>query len=615
VRAKPCWKRVFSKEQAVRQHKGKAMKLALKLQEGIIKKITGTILTLDNRSKPGNNLTVRSFLGLHPRRKVLLVSGLLSFSLLFIASEPAGGQVALALAAGPAATPVNCSDPFAQGGGNVWDDLPPLLDPSQWIGYVFAQLCKVVATTFFTVANYAVQWGSGCNSTGGAGLDFFKRTPTTIWVDASRNDWAYYFYDGQFIGVALLVQFLWMASTFLWQAKLGRGGPGLEPGSLITRVFLGVVLTTFSASLLEWSLELCNDFNSLFSDQLTIFQANSFQVDKGGNIFNTLLAILAAVVAILLVMQMATRYIYIAFLGFIFPLSGILWTNPGTQGYARLFFGSWFATVFVQPLQLGVLYITSAMKDGARLDPAMAMLFGICGSFLALGVPRILNSVLGGSIPLNGRGLLFATTLVARSTIRAGSSLVSLSTANGGSSGGGGSGTHAPYNPINSGPGSGSGRLNPTPSPAAAGGGGNAAGYNSISGPNTALRGAGSGSSAYPSNAPQASANPNAAQPTGQTVSPANGQAAAPANSTHSYSGKGSIPPASAPSAGIEGISPDTNSTHTGLSTPSPLYASYPQKLKHDINNSGLTITLTRKPSGPDTTNGSTKESNSKGEE
>ncbi|HEX2916239.1 MAG TPA: hypothetical protein VH186_36095 [Chloroflexia bacterium] len=402
-------------------------------------------------------------------------------AVLFFLGVPSGTGPAIAQAAGPDAGAVNCTDPFAQGGGNLWDDLPPLLDPGKWIGYVFGQLCKAVATTFFTVANFAVQWGSGCNSTGGSGVDFFRRTPGNIWVDSSRNDWAYFFYDGQFIGAAILVQFLWMAATFLWQRQFG--GQQLDHQTIVVRSLAGVILTSFSASLLDWSITLCNDFNSLFSDGLTIFQANSFQVDKGGNIFSTILALLAAAVSILLVMQMATRYIYVAFLSFIFPVSGILWTNPGTQGYARLFFASWFATVFVQPVQLGVLYITSAMKDGARVDTAMSMLFGICGSFLALGMPRILNSVLGGNIPLNGRGLLLATTLVARSAYRAGSGLVNVSWNKGGSTGsgshqGGGSG-----GPV----GSSGGGLSPAGLPPYAPGSGHYSG-----GSGTSLRGPGS---------------------------------------------------------------------------------------------------------------------------
>lgn len=122
-----------------------------------------------------NKVTLRDYLGRYPSKKILLFSTLFWFIMLFVASDSTGGQVGRAFAANLAANPVNCTDPFAKGGANIWDDLPPLLDPSQWIGYVFAQLCKAVATTFFTVANYAVQWGSGCNSTGGSGLDFFRR--------------------------------------------------------------------------------------------------------------------------------------------------------------------------------------------------------------------------------------------------------------------------------------------------------------------------------------------------------------------------------------------------------------------------------------------------------
>jgi hypothetical protein len=370
----------------------------------------------------------------------------------------------------------------ASGGG-----APPIsLNPADWIGWVFGQILKGIAGAFFLLTNQVINWGIGCSD---AGINFTYATPDYIVLDASRAaNWQLIFYSPAFVGAAILLQFSWVAFSTVWKRQAGLGFAGAEEA--LVRTLLGLGLVLMSSNIITWSIGLCNAINELFSNKVTLFDRNAFQVDAGGNIFNTVLAMAAALVSLLLVMQMATRYIYIIFLAFLFPLGGILWANAGTQRYAALMFSSWVATIVVQPLQLGVLYVTSNVRDGVRDDTSLSMVFGICGMMLALGIPRIINSVLGGQTPVGARGLIFGTSLIFSQANRLGKSIRGrLSGRTGGGSAGGNSGGGGKGN----GSGSGSNPPRSTPKPVAGATGTNSSGEGSTNGSNTSLRGGGTG--------------------------------------------------------------------------------------------------------------------------
>jgi uncharacterized membrane protein YgcG len=356
--------------------------------------------------------------------------------------------------------------PVPQQGGSPLDGTPPFsINPVEWIGWVLGQLCKAVATVFFTLTNQVINWGSGCSQ---AGLNFITQTPNYIRLDAGKADnWQLFFWDGRFIGAVLLLQFTWTALTIIWNRQNGNGYAGAQEA--ITRTFLGGILLIISATLLDWAVNFCNLLNGLFADRLTLFDPNSFQVDTNGNIFNTILSMAAALASLLLVMQMATRYIYLILLQFIFPVGSILWINKNTHSYARMIFSSFVATLFVQPLQLAVIYITSNLKDGTRDDTSLSMLFGICGLFLALGLPRVMGSVLGGGTPVGAWGI-FAIGRIAAGGIT--SAVRSSNQAAGGNNGSRGNSNNGgrPGGPYPSGGGRGSnggngGSFNRRPSP------------------------------------------------------------------------------------------------------------------------------------------------------
>lgn len=337
----------------------------------------------------------------------LVVAAGLSMTLLDISVSRAAGLQSSLMSQVQAAT---CYPVPQQGSSQPAGGGPPLsINPADWIGWVLGELCKSVATVFFTLTNQVINWGSGCSQ---AGINFVSQTPNYIRLDASRADnWQLFFWDGRFIGAALLLQCSFVALSIIWNKQIGNGYAGAQEA--LTRTFLGAALLLISASLLDWSVELCNAINNLFASRLSLFDPNSLQVDANGNIFNTVLAMAAALASLLFVMQMATRYIYLILLQFIFPIGSIFWINRGTHGYARLLFSSFVATLFVQPLQLAVIYITGNLKDGTRDDTSLSMLFGICGLFLALGLPRVMNSVLGGNTPIGGAGIFFISRMAA----------------------------------------------------------------------------------------------------------------------------------------------------------------------------------------------------------
>lgn len=322
--------------------------------------------------------------------------------------------------------------PVPNQSGGPLDGLPPAsINPVDWIGWVLGQLCKAIATVFFSLTNQVINWGTGCSQ---AGINFVTQTPNYIRLDGSKaGNWQLFFWDGSFIGAALLLQFTWTALAIIWNRQLGNGYAGAQEA--ITRALLGGFLLLISATVLDWVVSFCNLLNGLFASRLSLFDPKSFQVDTNGNIFNTILSMAAALASLLLVMQMATRYIYLILLQFIFPVGSILWINRGTQNYARLLFTSFVATLFVQPLQLAAIYITSNLKDGTRDDTSLSMLFGICGLFLVLGLPRVMGSVLGGSTPVGAWGIFAISRMAA-----GGISSAVRSSSRGGNSGGGGNG-------------------------------------------------------------------------------------------------------------------------------------------------------------------------------
>lgn len=457
--------------------------------------------------------------------------------------------------------------PVPQQGGNGLDGTPPLsINPVDWIGWVLGQLCKAVATVFFTLTNQVINWGSGCSQ---AGINFVSQTPNYIRLDASKSgNWQLFFWDGALIGALLLLQFTWTALSIIWNRQMGNGYAGAQ--ETVTRTVLGSFLLVMSGILLEWSVAFCNLLNSLFAGRLTLFDPNAFQVDANGNIFNTVLSIAAAFASLLLVMQMATRYIYLALLQFIFPVGVILWMGRGTQGYARLLFTSFVATLFVQPLQLAAIYITSNLKDGTRDDTSLNMLFGICGLFLALGLPRVMGSVLGGGTPVGAWGI-FAIGRMAASGV--GSAVRSSSRASGSSGSGGNSNSSGGRGPAptggNGGAGPGGGRAsrgstlsNSLPGGTAGRSSQNATGTGgsnmtqSAAAGDESLRHGGLGQGAFRNTAGASSGTRN-----GQSLQ--NSQASSPSNSSSSAStqeGEASIPP------NASGSSFTPNSTITGNS-------------------------------------------------
>ncbi|WJW70268.1 hypothetical protein OZ401_004999 (plasmid) [Candidatus Chlorohelix allophototropha] len=330
----------------------------------------------------------------HPRWGLLLM---LIPALVLVA---AFGFYRVAQASGALYQIAPCAPPTDQSFN--FDGNPGLdFDLGKWAGWLIGKICQWIAVVFFQLANHILGWGSGCNN---IQLNFVTDTPWEYIANQSQPAFGDQLRNG-LVWSVLSFQFFWLVLNLFWR----RQQVGVE--DILVRTLMGVALSGISYEIARWFLQICQALSQALNsgDKLRLFEG-VLQVDTNGNIFNTLLSMFAAGVAVLFVLQMAIRLIYTGFLLYLLPLGGALWLNPGTQYYSRMLYSNFFATVFVQPLQLGVIAVTTMFVKGARAyaDTSLAMLFGICGLFLALGLPRTFNAALGGSTPIGPVGLVLA---------------------------------------------------------------------------------------------------------------------------------------------------------------------------------------------------------------
>lgn len=179
---------------------------------------------------------------------------------------------------------------------------------------------------------------------------------------------------------------------------------------LVPRLLLGGLLVNTS---LDWG-RFVIDLNNALCQALgtreipawsTIVQqpANSLLVE--------LVAVLIyLIMGVLLLVQMLMRLALIDVLLVVAPLALLGWVLPQTNGFARLWFTTFFGTVFAQflqvlVLQLGVELIRSlpSLLAGAVTNPPdngrlwlIALLLGVAVLQLARKVPRLLPGAFGG---------------------------------------------------------------------------------------------------------------------------------------------------------------------------------------------------------------------------
>lgn len=310
---------------------------------------------------------------------------------------------------------------------------PDWSDPIKAFDSVFGLFGQRSSETVLHLSIDVLNWSSGCSSQDGhangtpiktGSPNFLTQTPpvgdfilapctagpnNSCVLDSDPDQFFLDFSHFNLSLALLALQITWGCFCFIWRRRDGEGD--LEDIAL--RTVIGCAFIVASVPIMQSSIGACNLFNNLFLDQnhsMAIFDFANYHMDEvDANMTDPLLDALG-VVSALFAMQMITRYLSLAFLIMTFPLAGILWANRATGRFGELMIRSWFGTVLVQPVQLAILYLSSLMiipirDTGSRDGKALSILFAVCAIGFALAIPKLLNSLSGGTTAIGALAL------------------------------------------------------------------------------------------------------------------------------------------------------------------------------------------------------------------
>ncbi len=187
---------------------------------------------------------------------------------------------------------------------------------------------------------------------------------------------------------------------------------------LVPRVLLSGILINTS---LGWG-HFVIDMNNLLCQALgsTVMPAWSSVLQPGAGevLMNLIAMVIYLVMGLLLLGQMLTRLALLDALLVIAPLALLCWVLPQTYSWARLWFGTFFGTVFVQSIQVLVLQLGAAliqrlpsMLPPPGSDPIeqgrvwlMTLLLGVAVLHLARKVPRLMPGYPSGGGGMSAMG-------------------------------------------------------------------------------------------------------------------------------------------------------------------------------------------------------------------
>jgi TrbL/VirB6 plasmid conjugal transfer protein len=179
---------------------------------------------------------------------------------------------------------------------------------------------------------------------------------------------------------------------------------------LVPRLLLGGLLVNTS---LDWG-HLVIDLNNALCQALGTREIPAWSAIVQQPVNSLLVELVAVLIylimGVLLLVQMLMRLALVDVLLVVAPLALLGWVLPQTNGWARLWFTTFFGTVFAQflqvlVLQLGVQLIRSlpTLLAGAAANPGddgrvwlVALLLGVAVLQLARKVPRLLPGAFGG---------------------------------------------------------------------------------------------------------------------------------------------------------------------------------------------------------------------------
>ncbi|MDQ6671148.1 MAG: hypothetical protein M3069_10420 [Chloroflexota bacterium] len=198
---------------------------------------------------------------------------------------------------------------------------------------------------------------------------------------------------------------------------------------LVPRVLLSGILINTS---LHWG-HFVIDLNNALSQMLGSSSMPAWEValrPAGGPVLLDLIAMaIYLVMGLLLLGQMLMRLALVDALLVIAPLALLCWVLPQTFGWARMWFSTFFATVFVQSIQVLVLQLGTeliqqlpALLPSIGSDPIgngrvwlVTLLFGVAVLQLARKVPRLMPGYPGGGgVAASGLGSVRQITSLVR---------------------------------------------------------------------------------------------------------------------------------------------------------------------------------------------------------
>jgi hypothetical protein len=198
---------------------------------------------------------------------------------------------------------------------------------------------------------------------------------------------------------------------------------------LVPRVLLSGILVNTSLDWGRFVVDLNNALSSTFGATSMPAWDSVVQGGSSPELLNLIAMAIYLVMGLLLLAQMLMRLALLDALLVIGPLALLCWVLPQTYAWARLWFSTFFGTVFVQSIQVLVLQLGvgliqrlptllqsmgSSPVDNGRVW-LVTLLLGVAVLQLARKVPRLMSPLLGGGAD-SGLGTLRQVASLVRLT-------------------------------------------------------------------------------------------------------------------------------------------------------------------------------------------------------
>lgn len=276
------------------------------------------------------------------------------------------------------------SDPSSPGFG--------LPDPRQWVGdaleQAVIQLLNGVSGGLKSVVQGVLDSPANVISQTPPALTYDSPTVQALRAPVQRA-----------ANAALLLVAIWGGLNLMVRQRLGAAYHDVV--DLLPRLAGGAVLVNTSGA---WVRLFIDANNALCAAVGAATPPGWGQADAATQtLAGTLAALAYLLTALLLVIQMLLRLALLDVLLIVAPLGLLCWVLPQTQGWSRLWTGTFTRAVFTQfvqvvALKLGASLLTELQPSGPlAASGLLANVLGVAALLLALKVPGLLGSHGGGS--------------------------------------------------------------------------------------------------------------------------------------------------------------------------------------------------------------------------